>query len=397
MVRKLILAAGALGLLSACSTLPAAGPDVDDVKGKASIVANVDKGHVPYYAAIDLTADNVRYFNGSYGESLFGTFGGGRGPAPELIVGVGDVVQVTIFEASSGGLFIPSEAGIRPGNFVTMPQQIVDSAGFITVPYAGKIQAAGRTLPAIQDDIEQKLAPRAIEPQAVVNLVEQNAMQVSVVGEVNGSSKITIAVSGDRVLDMIAKAGGLRYPSYESYVTLTRRGRSSTVSFPTLIANPKENIFVSRTDTIFVYREQPFFVAVGASGLNGHFAFDQERLTLSEAIGKSGGLLDERANPAAVLLYRQEAVANLKAAGIEVSADIGPTVPVIYRLNVRNPAGFFAAQQFTMRNRDILYVSNADSVELLKFLLVVNAVSSTAAGVSDDVVTVKDNVKALKD
>lgn len=394
-MRGMILAAAALGLLSACNTLPSAGPDISDVKSKASIVVKADKSAIPYYATIDLTDGIVQFFNGSPGESLFGTFGGGRGPAPELLVGVGDVVQITIFEASSGGLFIPAEASVRPGNFVTLPQQIVDSAGFVTVPYAGKIAASGRSLPSIQSDIEEKLQARAIEPQAVVTLVEQNATQVAVVGEINSASKVTIAASGDRILDIIAKAGGLRYPSYESFVTLTRRGRSSTVSFPNLIANPKENIYVSRGDTIFVYREQPFFVAVGASGLNGHFAFDQERLSLSEAIGKAGGLLDDRANPASVLLYRHEAVANLRAAGIVVPNDIGPTIPVIFRLNVRNPTGFFVSQKFIVRNRDILYVSNADSVELLKFLTVLNAVTSTASGVTDDAVAVKSNVKTL--
>ena len=60
-------------------------------------------------------------------------------------LGIGDVVSATIFEAEAGGLFLPSEAGARPGNFVTLPDQIVDSDGNVTVPYAGKIRAAGRT------------------------------------------------------------------------------------------------------------------------------------------------------------------------------------------------------------------------------------------------------------
>ena len=61
---------------------------------------------------------------------------------PELRFGIGDVVSVTIFEAAAGGLFIPTEAGVRPGNFVTLPDQTVDNDGNISVPYAGLVKAA---------------------------------------------------------------------------------------------------------------------------------------------------------------------------------------------------------------------------------------------------------------
>ena len=62
-----------------------------------------------------------------------------RRPPRGITLGIGDIVSVTIFEAEAGGLFLPSEAGARPGNFVTLPEQIVDSNGNITVPYAGTI------------------------------------------------------------------------------------------------------------------------------------------------------------------------------------------------------------------------------------------------------------------
>ena len=95
------------------------------------------------------------------------TFGAGHGPVPEIKVGVGDTVQVTLFEAQAGGLFIPTDAGARPGNFVALPNQTVDSKGYITVPYAGQVRVLNRGTPAIQQDIVDKLKNRAIEPQAV--------------------------------------------------------------------------------------------------------------------------------------------------------------------------------------------------------------------------------------
>ena len=171
--------------------------------------------------------------------SFFRSFGTGRGPAPVIRVGVGDVVQVSIFESSSGGLFIPAEAGVRPGNFVTLPVQTVDRSGTITIPFAGDVPAAGRTLPQIQKDIETRLANRAIEPQVIVTLTEQNATEVTVVGDVvTAANKFRIRPGGERVLDIISKSGGLRYPGYELFVTLQRGKQKATVYFPTLVNSP---------------------------------------------------------------------------------------------------------------------------------------------------------------
>ena len=207
------------------------------------------------------------------------------------------------------------EAGARPGNFVTLPTQEVDRSGTITIPFAGQVTAAwGGHCPEIQRDIEKRIANRAIEPQVLVTLPERNASEVTVVGDIVASAnKFKIRPGGERVLDIISKAGGLKYPGYEAFVTLQRGKKMTTVYFPTLVNDPNENIFVAPGDTLYVYRLQQKFVAVGAlgssgqtSGLTGQFAFEQERLSLNEAVARAGGLLDFRANPGQVFLYRLE-------------------------------------------------------------------------------------------
>ncbi len=74
------------------------------------------------YALVDLSKNVLPYFSSPQPTSFKG-FGGGRGGAPEIPLGYGDVVQVAIFEAQSGGLFIPSDAGSRPGNYISLPEQ----------------------------------------------------------------------------------------------------------------------------------------------------------------------------------------------------------------------------------------------------------------------------------
>ena len=116
-------------------------------------------------------------------------------------------------------------------------------------------------------------------------------------------------------------------------------------------------------DTIYLYREPQTFLSFGAVGAQQQIPFGTWRLSLAEAISKSGGLVDTQADPASVFLYRGEARDVAEALGIDVSPYEGPVIPVIYTINLRDPAGLFLASSFEMRNKDILYASNSRSVE----------------------------------
>jgi polysaccharide export outer membrane protein len=265
------------------------------------------------------------------------------------------------------------------------------------------VPAAGRTASEVQKDIEQRLAKRAIEPQVVVALLERNASEVTVVGDVVAvANRFKIRPGGERVLDMIAKANGLKYPGYELFVTLQRGKQRSTVFFPTLINSPQENIYVAPGDTIYVFREQQRFLAIGAvgsagqtSGLTGQFAFEQERLSLNEAIAKAGGLLDFRANPGQVFVYRVEHRALLERMHVDLSAfpPEQTNIPVVYRANFRDPSSFFFAQAFPMRHRDVIYVSNADSVDVARFLDSLLVLTGAASGGADDFWLVRQTIR----
>jgi polysaccharide export outer membrane protein len=395
------------GFLAACTALPTSGPSHRDITEGAAASLLSKRDTVAFdYVLLDINKGVLERVVDIGPGSFFRTFGRGHGPAPVIRVGVGDVVQVSVFEASAGGLFIPAEAGVRPGNFVTLPSQTVDRSGTISVPFAGQVPAAGRTLPEIQRDIESRLANRAIEPQVIVTLAEQNATEVTVVGDVvTTANKFRIRPGGERVLDMISKAGGLRFPGYELFVTLQRGKQKSTIYFPTLVNSPNENIFVAPGDTLYVYREQQKFVAVGAvgssgqtSGLTGQFAFEQERLSLNEAVAKAGGLLDFRADPGQVFLYRLEYRESLESLKVDLKRfpRDQKLIPTIYRANFRDPSSFFFAQGFPMRHKDIIYVSNADSVEVIKFLAYLRTITSTVSGVADDAVVTRDSIRALR-
>src|SRR5580704_8817179 len=139
-VRGLVSLA-ALGIVlgaAGCGVIPTSGPAKIDIAVGQMDPASVD------YGLVKITSGVVEALAHYEPRGIADTFRDRR-PPPEIKFGIGDVVSVTIFEAAAGGLFIPSEAGVRPGNFITLPNQPVDTSGNISVPYAGAVRAAGRT------------------------------------------------------------------------------------------------------------------------------------------------------------------------------------------------------------------------------------------------------------
>ena len=300
-----------------------------------------------------------------------------RRPPKELKFGIGDTVSVSIFEAAAGGLFIPAEAGVRPGNFVTIPDQKVDNSGNITVPYAGAVRAMDRTPAEVQQSIVAALRNRAIDPQAIVALSQQNTSLISVLGEVNQPARFPVSYAGERLLDEIARAGGPKGQGFDTWVMLERDGKRAVVPFGALVYEPTNNIYARPNDTIYVYREPQTFVEFGAAGQQGQFNFEAWRISLAEGVAKAGGLNDTLADPAAVFLYRGETREVAQRLGIDVSAFEGPIIPVVYNVNLRDPAGYFLATKFQMRNKDVIFASNASSIESAKIMNYINLITAT--------------------
>jgi polysaccharide export outer membrane protein len=304
----------------------------------------------------------------------------------DITYGIGDILGVTIFEAASGGLFIPAEGGVRPGNFVTIPNQAVDIHGNISIPYAGSIRANGRTQVEVQDAIVAALKNRAIEPQVVVSLVEQKTSMITILGE-GRAARIPANTTPERILDVIARAGlaavaiagggGVGTAAAGSWVILERNGRRAIAPFGALVYEASNNVFVHPNDTIYLYFEPQTFLAFGAVGAQQQVPFTGWRMSLAEAISKAGGLVDVQADPASVFLYRGEAREVAEAMGIDCRPYEGPVIPVIYTINLRDPAGYFLASSFEMRNKDILYVSNSFSVESNKWMTYLTTINNT--------------------
>jgi len=254
----------------------------------------------------------------------------------------------------------------RPGTRV--PTQQVSADGAITIPYGGRIPVVGRTPVEVERAIEQRLAGKAIDPQVLVVLQGSPANSVTVAGEVIGGKRVPLNPGGERLLDVIAAAGGAHAPVHETFVDLSRDGVTASVPLAILVDHPDENIFARPGDVLTLVKRPQTFSVFGATGKNAAITFDRDRLSLSEALAKSGGLLDDQADPRAIFLFRYEPDSTVKALGQPLAAETPRGVsPVAYRFDLKDPKTYLLAKEFPVRDKDIVFVANAEIQPVYRF------------------------------
>jgi polysaccharide export outer membrane protein len=368
-IARVLLAGAACFALAACSTVSGAGPSADDV------VQDAGTADSPRYELVDVDSSVVEILRHRGPDSFLAHFGDYR-PSVEPRIGIGDTVSVTIWEAGSGGLFsapLVSDRFSTGANSATIPDQVVGRDGTITVPYAGRVPVAGHTTRDVQTGIEHALEGKAIEPQVLVNVSHSVSNTVTVTGEVANGARVPLSVKGDRVMDVIAAAGGIRAPVNETYVQLSRGPVTARVAMTRVTSDSKENIYLRPNDVLTLIRDPQTFIAYGATGQNAEIPFDAEGINLSQALAKAGGLNDYRSDPAGVFIFRFEPEDVARA--LRPNSPLvqrGYTTPVVYRLNLRDPGNLFVAQSFHIVNRDLLYVSNAPITSARKVMEVVS-------------------------
>jgi len=214
-----------------------------------------------------------------------------------------------------------------------------------------------------------------------------------VLGDVNTPGVLALNSVGERLLALIARAGGPKYEAIESYVTLQRDGKRVRVLLSRVVHDPNENVFVRPNDVIFLTHEAPTFTALGALnqnvfGFNSEIPFDVETLTLTQAIGKAAGLSDQQSDPSEVYIYRFEGRHFLDKLGVDTRRFTFDSIPTIYHVNLRDPSGLMLASGFQMRTKDVVYIANARVVDYYKFLTLLNNTATTVSNVSNAVTTV---------
>jgi polysaccharide biosynthesis/export protein len=371
--RILLVAAAGTALLSACTTfLPTIGPSR----------AQINRARAAEGAAtiqfIDINDAVTRRLIAERSSRMFSeTLGGGR--TPLRTVGAGDLLEVSIWEAAPATLFgsapVTTASAIAPSHSTTLPEQPIDDEGFIFVPFAGRIPAAGRTVQDIGADIGARLEKKANHPEVLVRMTKNFSSNATVVGEVNTSTRVPLVPGNERLLDALAAAAGVRQPVNKMTIQVTRNENVYSLPLETIIRDPKQNVRLQPGDVITALFQPYSFTALGATGKVDEINFETQGITLAQALARSGGLIDERSNARGVFIFRFEPKDALSWPHQPVATNPEGLVPSVFRIDLTDPRSFFLIQSFPIENKDILYVSNAPITEIQKFLNVLFSVA----------------------
>lgn len=288
-------------------------------------------------------------------------------------LGAGDVLDITIYEQPPAVLFAQStpqlsltSAGIAVFN---IPQQTVDDKGYITVPFVGRLYVAGKKPEEVASNIENMLKNKANKPSVVIRVTDYKSGTVSILGQVKESRKIALTYNTLTLLDALSAVGGPTSPVKKTVVKINRKNESIELPLELVVKNPEYNLNLLPGDIITVIHKSKTATFLGASGKNEEMEFEELGITLSQALGRVGGIQDDRAHAKGLFIFRMEDPEFLKELGIQPKAvtDKG-TVPVVYNIDMSNPDSFFAIREFELKDKDIVYVSTAPAVQLRKFL-----------------------------
>lgn len=372
-----------------CQVVPGQGPlagAIADAAGRSALELSIPRATV--FELVHVNADTARLVSSYQSRILSRRFGFGRQGSGALI-GVGDQLKVTIFEAGTDGLFSTTESKQISIDLVVQP----DGTG--AIPYVGAVRFAGRTLEQARASIRAGLEGKAVQPDVVITALDTPSRTVTVAGAVNSSGLIPLSLTGDQIAEVIAKAGGNNAQPFETYVTMTRGNKVARVLLKTIIENPSENIFILPGDQIFLTRDPRTFTLLGETIVNNRIEFGSNDLSLLEAIALGGGGADERVDAKGYFVFRYEEADIVEALlgkkrfhellnkGMQPD-DIG-RYPIVYQIDMAQPQSLFVGQTFPINNRDVVYAARHPVVDLAKFVAIVQGPASlvgTAVSVS---------------
>ena len=360
-------------VLSGCSAFPTSGPS------KSTIETYNDKKDID--SKILIVDLNQKIVNQLQKKDLKVSFSESLGTLNRRTqtVGKGDIIEISIWEAPPATLFSSSNTGSgsisSSSGRTVLPEQMVNSAGTISVPFAGQIPADGQSLREIEAEIIKRLKGKANQAQVIARVIRNASSNVTVIGDVASTVRMPLTANGEKLLDAIAAAGGPKQPPSKITIQVTRGENVYSLPLETILRDSAQNINLLPGDLVTVLFQPKSFTALGATNKNEEVGFETQGISLAQALARTGGLNDNRADAQGVFIFRFEdkAAVDWPIAPKEVTAD--GKVAVVYRVDLKDPASFFNAQNFKIENKDILYVSNAPITETQKFLNVLFSVT----------------------
>jgi len=380
---RTILPLAIVAILGGCSTLPRDGPSGASVDAGATTASALGS-----YALVPLTYEVTERMK-QVPPQFFGTLAAGSSDQPADVIGEGDTLAISIFDPSGslfgGTLGAGSSSGrnaaTMSGGNQALPGATVDRTGSVTIPFGGQVRVQGLTSTQAAAAIRRALVGKVANPQVLVSIAGNASNTVNVLGDVRQPGRAPLGVNSDRILDVIAAAGGSARTTDDLTISIQRGGQTYTAPLSAVTTEFGENVRLQRGDVINVQYKPRRFSTFG--GLNAVTQVDMPAgpMTLTGAMSKVGGLNTNTANARRVMIFRFERPEVAQALGItQPSTPRG--VPVVYQLDFADAANVFAATNMQVMPEDVIYVPLAGAAEMRKFFEVVQSLTRVVYDVS---------------
>lgn len=377
-----------------CAFVSGTGPTASQIRGAGEDVA-VDRDPArARYAVVDVDLPVARALHAAPTVQPASFFADTPPDRPQLTIGTGDEVAVTIVNTSQAGFVNFAQSTVSPLATTSLPPQPVMADGRISVPPLGRIAASGRTPQQLERELREQLGDVLVDPSVIVRLTDRRNRQVAVMGGAVQAGYYPILAEETRVLDVLGAAGvstsasvgggGATAPNApeELVLTLNRGGVERQVRLDRFLADPALNVRVRPGDVIRLEPAERRFTLLGALGANGDYGYVDTSLTLAQALARGGGLVNQQAARNGVFLYRSTPREDLEELASEPLALRADLVPTVYSFDFSQPDVMLAAQRFEMRDGDMVYVPDSPLSELSKVLGAFNAGLSTASRIA---------------
>ena len=342
----------------ASNSLPDSGPSRNDIQSEAK------RSYKDSLQLIKISSDNIASLGSQRVESINPDFKNVFSDKEGHILGIGDQLLISIWEASGDGLFSTTEKK------QTDIEATIDEEGRIFIPYVGLIQVAGEGIENLRKIISLGLEGKALEPQVQVKLLSNISNTIVTIGEVAKPGMYPIPVGGIQLLEALSLAGGSQLQTFETLISVVRGEQKAEIRLDAVLADSNNDIWLQANDTLQVTSKPKHFTALGAVRGQKRYTFESEFLSMSEALAQAGGLMDDISDSSGVFLFRFEPMAILQDNGSELAstAQDNLKIPVIYQIDLSKAESFFLASQFMLQDKDLIYVSTAPAREYNKFL-----------------------------
>ena len=359
-MRLIALLAALLASLSGCASIPSSGPTGGQLRSQMTQSASdLPIALVEVRKLADLPP----------GELMAPVFADTYTPSrPTEQVGPGDLLDIAVYEtgiALFGGATTPSAAGAPAAvdsgaRGQRFPPFRVSDAGTINFPFVGEVMVAGRTTDEVEVQLRRQLRGKSQNPQVLVAIAQGLTNSIIIGGDVRSPGRLVLPTNRENLSDVIALAGGTTAELKDILVRIQREGTFGEFRLSEILAQTEQDIRIFPADRILLVRSPQSFSALGAAGRSDQIVFPAARLSLVEAVALAGGSNPNAGDPEAIFVFR-----------IMERSD-GTLMPTVYHFNMMEASSYILAQRFAMRDKDVLYVGNADANQPTKLVQIVS-------------------------